>query len=72
MEGQSSLRKQTKFSRIILCSNRRILQSPRPNEHPDPRNQQVLYEKGKKKPRKARECMKNFLQLFKKMVVSLQ
>ena len=49
MEGQSSLRKQTKFSRIILCSNRRILQSPRPNEHPDPRNQQVLYGKGKKK-----------------------
>ena len=34
MEGQTSLRKQAKFSPRILCSRRRILQSPMPNEHP--------------------------------------
>ena len=34
MEGQSSVRKQAKFSRRILCSSRRILRSPMPNEHP--------------------------------------
>ena len=34
MEGQSPVRKQTKFSRRILCSNRRILQSPMFDEHP--------------------------------------
>ena len=32
MEGQSSLRKQAKFSQRILCSSLRILQSPLPNE----------------------------------------
>ena len=32
MEGQSSLRKQAKFSRRILCSTRRILRSLMPNE----------------------------------------
>ena len=31
MEGQSSLRKQAKFSRRILCSSRRILRSLMPN-----------------------------------------
>ena len=35
MERQSSLRKQTKFSRRILCSSRRILPCPMPNEHPE-------------------------------------
>ena len=35
MEGQGSLRKQAKFSQRILCSRRRILRSPMPNEHPD-------------------------------------
>ena len=34
MEGQSSLRRQAKFSRRILCISLRILQSPIPNEHP--------------------------------------
>ena len=34
MEGQSSVRKQAKFSRRILCSSRRILRSLMPNEHP--------------------------------------
>ena len=34
MEGQSSLRKQAKFSWIILCSKQRILRSPMLNEHP--------------------------------------
>ena len=34
MEGQSSLRKQAKFSRRILSSSRRILRSPMPNEKP--------------------------------------
>ena len=35
MEGQSSVRKQAKFSRRILCSKRRILRSPMLNEHPE-------------------------------------
>ena len=35
MEGQSSLMKQAKFSRRILCSRQRIIQSPMPNEHPE-------------------------------------
>ena len=34
MEGQSSVRKQAKFSRRILCSKQRILRSPMLNEHP--------------------------------------
>ena len=34
MEGQSSVSKQAKFSRRILCSKRRILRSPMLNEHP--------------------------------------
>ena len=34
MEGQSSLRKQAKFSQRILCNSRRILRSSIPNEHP--------------------------------------
>ena len=32
MKGQSSHRKQAKFSRRILCSSQRILRSPMPNE----------------------------------------
>ena len=35
MEGQSSLRKQAKFSLGILCSSLRIPQSLMPNEHPE-------------------------------------
>ena len=38
MEGQSSLRKQAKFSQRILCSSQRFLQSSMPNEYP------VIYE----------------------------
>ena len=34
MEGQSSVRKQAKFSRRIVRSKRRILRSPMLNEHP--------------------------------------
>lgn len=34
MAGQSSVRKQENFSWRILCSSRRILRSPMPNEHP--------------------------------------
>ena len=33
MKGQSSLTKQAKFSRRILCGSRRILRSPMLNEH---------------------------------------
>ena len=33
-EGRSSVRKQAKFCRRILCSRQRILRSPMPNEHP--------------------------------------
>ena len=35
MEGQSSVRKQAKFSRRILGSKQGILRSPMLNEHPD-------------------------------------
>ena len=38
MEGQSSLRKQAKFSQRILCCSQRILRSLMPNEHPDRAN----------------------------------
>ena len=34
MEGQSSVRKQAKFSRRILGSKQGILRSPMLNEHP--------------------------------------
>jgi len=34
MEGKSPARKQAKFSWRILCSSRRILRCPMPNEHP--------------------------------------
>ena len=34
MEGQSSVRKQAKFSQRILCSSQRFLQSSMPNEYP--------------------------------------
>ena len=43
MEGQSSVRKQAKFSRRILCSKRRILQSPMLNEHPAQLPIQITY-----------------------------
>ena len=35
MEGQSSVRKQAKFKRRILCRKRRILRSRMLNEHPE-------------------------------------
>ena len=35
MKEKSSFRERAKFSRRILCSRRRIIRSPMPNEHPD-------------------------------------
>ena len=35
MKEQSTIRERAKFSRRILRSRRRILQSPMPNEHPE-------------------------------------
>ena len=47
MEGQSSLRKQAKFSLRILCSSWKILRSWMPNWHPAWQRNLVILEKGK-------------------------